>query len=213
MTGSVRRLLQPAVAGLLLVGLAACGFNTASGTSPHHQHHHHHGGPPSTGKPKTGGGGQTSKGKGQGTNSGDSYPPPPNVGSYQDLELTVLGDKLLGTERFGGSTLDVYQLKLQVYNSTPAIIVLALNDFSTEPASGTTNYSWNDYARSSLTQSTSLFWPVTTASTPASVTTTIDAGTRVTGMVNVAVPTASSYAIVWGAPNSGDVAATFSPPT
>jgi hypothetical protein len=193
-----------ALGGLLAVILGGCGLQTAAQHPGHASHRHHvHG--------RSGRSGHSGTGSGAGTGTGDSSPPPPNTGSYQDLSLSVIGARLLGTAKQDGAALDVYQLKLQVYNSTPAIIVLALDDFSVEPAGGPTNYSWNDLTTTGLTASTSLFWPVAAPATPASVTATINAGATVTGLVNVEVPAASSYDVVWGAPSSGDVATTFTP--
>jgi hypothetical protein len=91
------------------------------------------------------------------------------------------------------------------------MVALQLNDFSVIPVGGAATYSWNDYATAGLTQENSLFWPID-ASAPAADPRYIQSGTRVTGSVTVQVPPASQYEIVWGTPNSGQVAATFNAP-
>jgi hypothetical protein len=207
-----------------MLGLAGCGlFQASSPPVPHRHpkpvaplHHRHHPSqkpgatrhakptptpPPSSkpGQPPTGQGGYVAP------------PPPPNVGSYQDLEAQVLAVTPLGTARDSGRPLTLYGVKLAIYNPTPAIIRLALNDLTVVPVGGPDQYAWNDYNTTDLTASDSLFWPVTDPANPSSTFVIIDAGSRLTGLVNVEVPAAAHYDVVWGAPNSGQVAATFAP--
>jgi hypothetical protein len=212
------RVLPPLLASATL--LAGCGFfGSAPSTSPpthhhhtpvHHDHHraptpsrhHHHGG---TTQPPSGGT------TGAGSTTYPTPPPPPNVGSYQSLEVQVLGVTRLGTAKDSGKPLPVYALKLQIYNPTPAIIMLALNDLAVVPVGGPPAYSWNDYNTTGLTKTTSLFWPLGNPANPSATFIDVNAGSRVTGLLNVEVPVASRYNVVWGAPSSGQVAATFSP--
>jgi hypothetical protein len=159
-----------------------------------------------SGRPPSGKNGQ--KGPGGGN---VNPPPPPNVGNYQDLIATVLSVTSLGTADDSGKALPLYQLKIEVYNPTPAIIPLALNDLTVVPVGGADQYSWNDYQSTGLTAQTSLFWPISHPTDPTQVSIIVNAGSRVTGLLNVEVPAASHYDLVWGAPHSGDVAGTFTP--
>ncbi len=88
---------------------------------------------------------------------------------------------------------------------------MQLNDFSVIPVGGPAAYSWNDYATTGLSSQNSLFWPID-AKAPNEDPTVILSGVQKVGAVTVQVPSASRYQIVWGAPSSGKIAATFNAP-
>lgn len=126
--------------------------------------------------------------------------------------MQVVGVKADGTASTSGVSEAVYLVTITVHNPTSGVVNLYLNDFSAVKPGGPFKYSWNDYVTSGLSSQNSLFpWPVH-PSTPASNMRYVFPGNSITGAVTVEVPAGSSqYQMVWGAPNSGSIAATFTP--
>ncbi len=116
-----------------------------------------------------------------------------------------------GTATASGHSETVLKLTLTVNNPSTGTIELQLNDFSVIPVGGPAAYSWNDYDTAGLTSYNSLFWPID-ARYPNEDPVVVLSGMQKTGAVTVQVPAASHYQIVWGAPSSGKIAATFSAP-
>jgi hypothetical protein len=114
-----------------------------------------------------------------------------------------------GHETRNGSLWNVMALTVTIANPTSAMIPLHLNDFSVEPQGAAHyQYSDNDAATAGLTPSTSLFTLPVAASYPGSVTTYVQPGSSLTGVVTVEVAPASHYQIVWASQSTA--AATFS---
>lgn len=154
----------------------------------------------------------TSNGTSSGSSGGSTQPPPPNSGAYSNLKMQIVSVKADGTASTSGASEPVYLVTLTVENPTSGVISLYLNDFSAIRPGGPYSYSWNDYVSTGLSSQNSLFnWPVN-PSTPNSNSRYVFPGKSITGVVTVEVPAGSSqYQMVWGAPNSGSVATTFTP--
>ncbi|MCY0881123.1 MAG: hypothetical protein OWS74_03930, partial [Firmicutes bacterium] len=123
-------------------------------------------------------------------------PAPPGAGPYSSLQMSASNVQIIGTATSSGHTLDLVKMQLHFANPTSGIIQLALNDFEVI-VPGQPAYSWNDYADTSLTASTSLFSLPVTASVPASAVVDVFPGQSTSGYVTVQVPSARTYDLVW----------------
>ncbi len=123
-------------------------------------------------------------------------PVPPGAGPYTDLSIHVVNVTPEGQASSSGTPLSLYLVKLSVYNPTSSLVALALNDFAVVTV-GSTAYSWNDYATTGITSTTSFFPFPIHASVPGSDTVNIFPDQTHTGYVTVQVPTATHYDLIW----------------
>lgn len=138
-------------------------------------------------------------------------PSPPGAGNYMELHVAVPSVTREGTATSSGKTLNLYLVKFSVTNPTSSLIQLTLNDMTVVPSGQAYHYSWNDYASSGLSSSTSLFPYPLTPTHPNSTVLDVFPGQTKKGTVTVQVPPSSQYQVRWGDSGSSAVVATFTP--